>query len=880
MPRSVRTTLLLLFLLSGAAGLIHEIAWTRVLRHVLGGSSLALTSVLVAFLGGLAIGAWCVSRRIRSLRSPLAVFGWVECVVAAWTLVLPHLLDASWPLWRALYASLGPGFGFTLARFAGALILLAPAAIAMGASLPLLAAIDTSDSRPPGKWVAGLYGVNALGAAIGALTAGFYLLPSLGLSATIRFAAALNFVVGLAAFLLARHRPDPRPDPIPVPPGRGHRRLLGLYTLAAASLLMHEVGWARVATLLLGSTIYAFSLLLAAIVAGLAAGGLLATRFVRTVTTARTTLAVAQGCVAIAGLAIVAAVPGLPFAITRWFAQGSLADGAGLSVVAAVVAGMFFGPSVLMGLAYPLVCRIVAADDPPGRAAARVQAAGNLGAVAGVLAAGLLLMPWVGLRNTLLLAAALNAVVAVSLGQPAHSVGRRIALAFGAAWLVALIAAPPWDPVRLSLGPFVQARRQPLDVATSSAAMRRLEGGHRVLFHRDGRESSMTVKETADGERSLWINGKPDASSVSDLTTQRLLAHIPLLLHEDPKRALILGLGSGVTLRSAALHPLDRIDTVEISADARRLAAWFESVNGGVLDDPRVDLIVADGRLHLALSEQRYDVIVSEPSNPWIVGIGDLYTREFFGHVRRRLSPGGVFCLWLPAYHLDLAIFRAVAGTFADAFPSSGIWHTEGSDYLLVGGVEPGVVDASNLVDRPQPPEVRAELAAVGIGAAADLLAHHVLTSRGTVMFGAAAQRNTDDNALLEHAAPRRLLVNPDEAALLMHLERARLADLEPSVAEPFRRARGAAIRASLLLAAGDIREGIDALREAAAANPGDAYLERTMAANQRHADTLAAAGQIDEAIARYRLLIDVSPTRQATHDGLAEILERGSNQD
>jgi spermidine synthase len=882
-PARLRIPLLALFLLSGTAGLIHEIAWTRVLRHVLGGSSLALTTVLIAFLGGMAIGATWVARRIPRLRSPLAVFAWVEWVIAAWTVLLPTLLDASWPLWRALYVA-GPGVGFTVARFVVSLVLLAPAAIAMGASLPLLAAIETSDSRRRGKWVAGLYGFNALGAALGALAAGFILLPALGLSTTIHLAAGLNFVVGLAAFLLARKQAtDPRPLPAPVPGAHAQHRLLGLYMLAAASLFMHEIAWARVATLLLGSTIYAFSLLLAVIVAGLALGGLLATRSMKTADTAKATLAVTQGLIAIAGLATVAVVPWLPYAITRWFAQGSAVDAAGLGVVAAVVAGMFLGPSVLMGLAYPLVCRAVLGNDVPGRPAARVQAVGNLGAVVGVLAAGLVVMPWLGLRNTLIVAAALNAVVAVSVGRLAQRRGRRISVAFAVVWLIVLIASPRWDPARVSLGPFVQARRQPLNVATSSDALKQLEAGQQVLFHHDGRESSLTVKQTPHGERSLWINGKPDASSVSDMATQRLLAHIPLLLHEDPKRALILGLGSGVTSRSAAAHPLQRIDIVEISADARRIAALFEDVNGGVLEDPRVNLIVADGRLHLALTDQRYDVIVSEPSNPWIAGIGDLYTQEFFGHVRDRLAPGGLFCLWLPAYHLDIATFRAVAATFLETFPASTLWHTQGSDYLLVGALEFPSVDPASLSGKMQSSDVQAELWALGIEGPPSLLANLVLEPSATAAFVAGAGRNTDDNALLEYTAPQRLLANPDEAALLLAIERARGSGLEffrsapawLSAARAARSARGAAIRASLLLAAGETPQGLDALREAAAANPADAFLEQTLAANQRHADALAAAGQITEAIARYRLLLDVAPTRAATRDGLAELLER-----
>ncbi len=845
---------------------------------MLGGSSLALVTVLTAFLGGLAVGAAGVARRIHRIRSPIAVFVGLEGVIAVWTVLLPSLVEASWPLMRALYGE-GPGLAFAFGRFVVALILLAPPAIAMGASLPLLAAVETSDARRRGRWVASLYAVNAFGAALGVLVAGFALLPELGLTATIRIAAGLNVVAGVGAWLAAaRHGGGSRPE-LPSPREQlAHRGLLALYFLSAASLFMHEIAWARLATLLLGSTVYAFSLLLASIVAGIALGGWLAGRLMRTEGLSRRALAVSQAAVAVAGLVLVSIVPELPFAITRWFAHGS--EPGGLAVVASVIVAMFLVPAVLLGSAYPLVCRIVLGRDAPGRPAARVQAIGSVGAVAGVWAAGLILMPAAGLRNTLIFAAALSAVVAAGVIASLRPSARMRGPAFAALWLVAAVAIPAWDPARVSLGPFVQARRQPPEIATSKEALRELERGYEVVFHRDGRESSLTVKDTPDGERTLWINGKPDASSASDLATQQLLAHIPLLLHRDPRSALIVGLGSGVTVRSAVAHGLERVDTVEISAEARQVAELFTEFNRNVLRDARVRLIVADGRLHLTLSERLYDVIVFEPSNPWIAGIGDLYTRESFDYVRRRLERGGVFCLWLPAYHLDTAMFRTVVATFGDVFAASTLWHTQGSDYLLVGATESLTVAPQALVRRMSAGEVAAELAGLGIEAPDSLLANLVLDPRSIIPFADSPRRHTDDNALLEFNAPQRLIANPDEAAVLLALEGARGEDLsfiDPAPAwidsaRTSRAARGSAIRSGLYFSAGRTEEGIAALREAAAANPSDAFVERTLAANQQHADELARSGRIDEAIARYRFLLDVAPDRAATRAGYAEL--------
>jgi spermidine synthase len=452
---------------------------------------------------------------------------------------------------------------------------------------------------------------------------------------------------------------------------------------------------------------------------------------------------------------------------------------------------------------------------------------------------------------------------------------RRPVLWIGSALTLSIaicLLLPSWQPAAISLGPFVQARRQPAAISAAPRALREWNDRQEVLFHRDGREASYTVKQTPDGERSLWINGKPDASSSADLPTQRLLGQLPLLLAADRNSALVIGVASGSTLHSMATHPLQRIEAVERSLMTRELASWFFDVNGGVLDDPRLSLIEADGRLHLSLTDQQYDVIVSEPSNPWIVGVGDLYTREFFQIVRRRLMPRGRFCLWLPAYHVDRPLFASVVASFTQIFPHSTLWHTQGSDYLLVGTLDDQPVPQGRIERRLAEPQVGRDLEQIGIYSSADLLASLIAGDEALRRFAATAVPHTDDNALLEYYASRRLLANPDEAALLMAIEQHRdesvpLIDLNER-ASRYRRARGAAIRSSLQLSSGATAEAISGLKDSARANPNDRFLEQTLASNQRHADQLAASGKIDEARARYELLLSISPQREATLEG------------
>ena len=871
----IRGSLLLAIALSGVAGLMHEVIWTKLLRQLLGGSSLSLTTVLIAFLGGLAIGARLAARFVDRLRDPLRLLWILELAIAGWALLLPWLIEVSWPIWKLLYAG-HPTPLFAISRLLGATLLLAPATLAMGATLPLLAASRRSAAVTGSRWIARLYAFNTIGAGLGALLAGFWLLPHFGLSASVRGAAFINVVAALifwCGWCVVRRRRDPAAGERGQPAVMVAALRWG-YLLAASALLLHELVWARVASLLIGSTVYAYSLLLSAVILGLGLGGFVARPFLLTVRSARRTLVVTQLLIALSALTTLLFVDRVPYWITARFADSAAGGGAGWGLMIGLIASATLLPAILMGMSYPLACRWLVGADSNGRTAARMQSWGNVAAVAGAAVGGLWLLPAFGIQRTGLIAVSMNVVAAAifySRRRSALWIGGAIALS-----ITLCLLLPSWQPAAISLGPFVQARRQPAEISAAPRALREWNDRQEVLFHRDGREASYTVKQTPDGERSLWINGKPDASSSADLPTQRLLGQLPLILAADRESALVIGVASGSTLHSMATHPLQRIEAVERSLMTRELASWFFDVNGGVLDDPRLSLIEGDGRLHLSLTDRRYDVIVSEPSNPWIVGVGELYTREFFEIVRRRLSERGRFCLWLPAYHVDRPLFASVVASFTQTFPRTTLWHSQGSDYLLVGTLDAEAVPQGRIESRLSEPEVAHDLAQIGIHSSADLLASVVAGDEALRRFAAEAEAHTDDNGLLEYQASRRLLSNPDEAGLLMAIEQHR-GESVPSVelderASRYRRARGAAIRASLQLSSGATTEAIEALREAAGANPNDRFLEQTLASNQRHADQLAAAGRVDEARARYQLLLSISPQREATLEGWSKL--------
>jgi spermidine synthase len=319
------------------------------------------------------------------------------------------------------------------------------------------------------------------------------------------------------------------------------------------------------------------------------------------------------------------------------------------------------------------------------------------------------------------------------------------------AFALAAAKLPPWDRELLSGGVYKYAA-----YAEPGRIEEELRSGE-LAYYREGAEVTVSVKRVG-GTLSLAVDGKVDATSGGDMLTQRLLAHLPLLLHPSPRDACVIGLGSGVTAGSALAHSLQRLDAIEISPEVVEAARLFERFNRGVLDDPRLGLRVADGRNHLLRTDARYDVIISEPSNPWMAGVSSLFTRDFFVLARSRLAPGGLFCQWAHIYNMDPRDLRTVVAGFTDAFPSSALFLVNEGDILLIGG-DPALppVEVGTLARRMAEARVRDDLAEVEVRSAAGLATLYALGGDALVRFAGDAPRHTDDRPRLEFSAPRYL---------------------------------------------------------------------------------------------------------------------------
>ncbi len=714
--RWIAPVVLLCFITSGAASLVLEATLCRLLRLTLGNTTLAVTTVLCAFMGGLALGGYLGGRLSDGARRPLRAYAILEGSIGLTCLLLPAAIHVLRPVYAWLYLhSEGSFLLLSLVRFTFCGLLLLVPTTFMGATLPILARWYAARSGRAGRAVAWLYTANSLGAAGGVLLCAFVLLPALGVGGTIRLACSLALGVCLVALALDRMtasepaapgRAGPRAGKPAGPsrPGRLEAALLLAYGLSGAAALAYEVAWTRVLSLVMGSSVYAFSLMLAAFILGLAIGSAVAGRFVDRLRDAATGFAVAELGIGLTALAAVPLLGQLPVAVVRIVNEYSRSFALLQAVEFALVVLVMIVPTCLMGAAFVLVSRAcIGTRGQVGRAIGRIYTANTVGGVVGAFTATFEWIPWIGTQDTIVLASAVNVGIGVLFLLPPLRPLRWPWPLAGAGAAACLVAAamylPAWDRAILSSGGYIYADYYAPGKSADSGQIRRNMRSMRLLYYREDIGGTVTVREDGSGDRGLAVCGKSDASRIGDLPTQMLIAHGPLLLHPNPRQALVIGLASGISLGAVAAHDLERIDCVEISPAMVEASHYFDEDNGRVLADPRVRVILGDGRNHVALTDRMYDVIISQPSNPWMAGIADLFTLEYFQACRSRLNPGGLACVWMQAYELEDEVLRSVVATFREVFPHMVILEAKaGADYVLIGGADPIRVPYDSLV--------------------------------------------------------------------------------------------------------------------------------------------------------------------------------------
>jgi spermidine synthase len=742
-----RTLLVLaLFLASGAAGLVYEVVWMRLLALTLSVTVYAVTTVLCAFMAGLALGAAVGGRIAPRVRRPLVAYGVAELGIGAVGLATPSILFNLAPAYVWIHDTLGGSqLAFTAARFVLAFAVLLVPCTLMGATLPLLGRATIARPEAIGRGAGALYAVNTLGAVVGVVAAGFVLLPWLGLWATSAVAAALNVAVGVTALALAwqeTEQVDAGPARTRAPLPWSLRLVCLAFALSGFTALGYEVLWTRALEQFTHNSTYAYSAMLATFLLGLALGSALAGRAADRLRRPLLAFAVLQALIAISvlgGLVLYARFDRLVPATVA--ALGGIASWHRVIVlIFGEAAAVLFVTTLLFGATFPVVVRVVVERVAMvGERIAVAYVANTVGSIAGAVVVGFVLLPALGMRGAFVALMLTN--LAVSVAVALGTAGRARVAVLGTAGVTALAAL-----LIVPHGLFEQSY------------VRRFG---KLLFYREEVTDTVMVTEDVRGGRMIRFGDGRGTAGTMSVRDDRMYAHIPLVLHPAPRRVLNICFGVGNSLSAVLAHPVERVDAVELSPGVVDAAPFFRSTNHDPLADPRAHLTIADGRNFLLASHESYDVIRLDPPELHTAGVVNLYTREFYELARAHLRPGGIFSIWVNIVMTPEADLRLVVRTLASVFPHVSVWRGPlRYSWVINGSDSPLGPDLSTILRHYDDPRVRADLAAIGAPDPFAFLAHFVLAHEGTIRFAGTGPLVTDDHTRLDFSVPRSIDAN------------------------------------------------------------------------------------------------------------------------
>ena len=776
--RSRRLLPLLVFLYagSGCAALVYEIVWFQLLQLVIGSSAVSLGLLLAAYMGGLCVGSALLPRAISREYQPLRVYAVLELGIGVLGLAVLFGL----PLIGRMYvATATQGLIGLVERGIIAALCLLPPTVLMGASLPAIARwVETTSEGV--SWMGLMYSGNIAGAVFGCLLAGFYLLRVHDMAIATYVAVAINAAVALISFLaspagrgrhdslLLRLRPDGLALGAAVVPGEGHKSshfprpwlIYIVIALSGCSALGAEVMWTRLLSLLLGGTVYTFAIILAVFLLGLWAGSGAGSFLARGLQHAALMLAASQALLVVAiawtGYTLSHSLPYWPvdpwLSLNPWFNFE-------LDLVRTVWA--IFPATLLWGASFPLALAAAArAGEDPGKLSGEVYAANTAGSIVGALVFSLVLIPVLGTRSSqqlLLVLAAVGAVVAAGGAQVIPAL-RRLKFATIAATVVLgalllpMISDVPWQVVAYGrrFAPIVRA----FD----------FDRGHptTVLYRGEGINSSFLIAERA-GQRQFFVSGKAEASTAPlDMRLERMMGHVPALIHPHPRSTLTVGFGAGVTAGAFVTYPeIESITICELEPKIPPISTqYFGKENYDVLHDRRTRMVYDDARHYIFTASQKFDVITTDPIHPWVKGTSTLYSREYYELVKAHLNPGGVVAQWLPIYDSDPETIKTELATFFDVFPSGTIWSNnlkgDGYDLVLIGQEGASAInvdDVQRRLDEPKYAAVAGSLNDVGFHSAVEFFATYAGRALDLQPLLVNTKINNDMNLRLQYIA-------------------------------------------------------------------------------------------------------------------------------
>jgi spermidine synthase len=893
---------LVIFFLSGASGLAYEVVWTRLLGLAVGHTTVALTAVLAAFMGGLAGGSAFYGRRLERGAPPARLYAQLEAGIALLALLFP--VQLALVTWLSASAARGFGGGFDsgtvslgLVRFLLAVVAVAPATFLMGGTMPAMLAAVSAARGSPARALAHhagvLYAINTAGAVAGAALAGFVLIERFGTTETTWLAAAGNLVAAVLTITLMRpgnYRANTAAlaspgDEQPTMPARWRdHRTLGAYAAAGFAALALQVVWTRALVFFAGSTTYAFTSMLIVFLSGITIGSAIAALFADRLRRPATAFAIVQVLLGLtAGWSLRVLRLTTPTIDLMWPPDDTwLALVSGNFAKAAIATAV---PTLLMGVAFPIAVRLARGDTgateehrrTSGAVMGRLYAANTTGGILGAAFTGLVFVPWLGVTATLAVASLISVAAGTAMVWREHA-DRRIPIAMAVAVVAAIV---------------LSADRTSLHVPV---------GSERIVFYEEGMSATISVLEEVTGTRTIYIDRVPVAGTDAImLTDQKSLAHVPMLLHGAARRVLTVGFGSGGASWSFARYQeLEQVDAVEIDPSVFHAAPHLLASNHGVWRDPRFRLILEDARNYLASTDATYDVIATDCTDLRYKSNANLYTVDYFALVRQRLRPGGLVTVWMPLGGLGGDTFRMALRTFLEVFPHSTVWYmtNQPTHYLLLVGSDRAILpDVDAIASAMRAPGVAADLAEIRLDDPLKLSASLLLDETELASLAGEGPLNTDRHPLLEFQAPRLAyrdsLATNLRATLAAQTERAspdkwRGTEAQRAALAPYLAATPALIEghARYQLGTFDYAGALRLYRTAAATNPADRSIRALVTDVERtrdvwlrefaartgggstdsrdwmaHASLLRQVGRVQDALIANRRAAELSPS-------------------
>jgi len=683
----------ILFFMSGMAGLIYESVWTHYVKLFLGHAAYAQTLVLVVFIGGLALGSWLCARAAERIRNPLRAYAWIEGAIGLLALVFHGVFvrAVDWAYGSLLPSTCDPSSTLCVSQWLISALLLAPQSILLGATFPLVSsAVLRLSSEHPGHHIASLYFLNSLGAVLGVMASAFVLIPLVGLPGTLHTAGIANVLIGIAAYGLSREAPPALAVEAARPAQAGEitdsalvRVLLATALLTGLSSFIYEIAWIRMLSLVLGASTHSFEIMLASFILGIALGGLwIRGRVDAAADTVRflAYVQLAMGALAVATLPLYNA----SFDLMAWLLMALSTNDAGFvlfNMASTAISLLIMLPATFCaGMTLPLITYRLLRSPAGERSLGATYAINTLGSIVGVIVAVHLLMPNIGMIGALIVGGAID----VALGIWLLATRSRT----GATWR---LPAPALAVVVAFVAIALFARVDPAHVASGVFRTGSARVATPVLFHADGKTA--TVHVVGDEKRkAIRTNGKTDAAitmngetPTSDEQTMAMLGFLPLGFNPQARTAAVIGFGSGYsTSVLLSSDRLERVDTIEIEPAMLEGAKHFRPIVNAAFDDPRSHIVIDDAKSYFARGRAKYDIIVSEPSNPWVSGVASLFTEEFYRRLSVYMNDGGVLAQWLHLYEMDSATFASIVEALRRTFPNFVVYRSAPGDIVVI----------------------------------------------------------------------------------------------------------------------------------------------------------------------------------------------------